>query len=154
MEVLLSDRQRRLPRAARILKAIVRRVVEAEDPDVDEVDVVIADDALLADLNARFRNKPRTTDVLSFPGSEVGPHRHLGEVVVSSDRVIEQAPRHRHPVEDEMARLIVHGLLHLLGYEHDTTSGRRTMRRAERVHLDRLRPWIDKLGVRYQSNPT
>jgi probable rRNA maturation factor len=130
---------------------MVQRVVLAETDAVDEVSVVIADDDLLADLNARYRNLPRTTDVLAFPMDETGPHRLLGEVVISSDRVLVQAPRYRHRPADEMARVLVHGLLHLLGYEHKTTAGRRRMREAERGHLRRLAPWIDRLAERYRS---
>ena len=151
MDILVTDRQRHLPSAARILKAMTRRVVEFEDPAAGEVDVILSDDALLAELNQRFRNLPRATDVLSFPAEDPGPARHLGEVVMSAQRAIVQAPRYGHSVAEEVARLLVHGLLHLLGYEHDTSSGRRAMRRAERTHLERLRPWTAKLAARYRS---
>jgi len=130
---------------------MARRVVEAETDTVDEVSVVIGDDGLLADLNARYRNLARTTDVLAFPMEEAGPYRLLGEVVISSDRVLVQAPRYRHRPADEMARLLVHGLLHLLGFEHKTPAGRRRMRAAEASHLGRLAPWTERLAERYRS---
>ncbi len=148
MDVSVADRQKRLPRSGRIVGAMTRRIVVAEAPDVDEVSVVLGDDALLASLNEMYRGKPRPTDVLAFPSDSLGPHRHIGEVIISTDRAIAQAPRYRHDVADELTRLLVHGLLHLLGYEHDTSAGRRRMRLAERAHVERLRAWIERLRGR------
>lgn len=110
---------------------------------------MLGDDALLADLNARYRGKPVPTDVLSFAAPEENAFRHLGEVVISTDRAIEQAPRFDNSVAEEVVRLLVHGLLHLLGHEHDTAGGRRRMTAAEHRHRDLLRPWIDRLEARY-----
>jgi probable rRNA maturation factor len=146
VEVL--DRQSRVPRSVRIVGAMVRQVVRTERDDVDEVSVVLADDPVLEDLNRRFRGKPRPTDVLAFPGEAPGPYRHLGEVIISTDRALAQAPTYAHPVADELARLLVHGLLHLLGYDHDSAPTRRQMREAEDRHLQALHPWIAKLRER------
>jgi probable rRNA maturation factor len=151
VQVLLSDRQRRLPPAARILKAMVRRVIQTEMAETDEVGVVLGDDRLLLDLNTRYRGKPRRTDVLSFPMQGGGPYRVLGEVVISTDRAVAQARTHRLGPAREVARLLVHGLLHLLGHEHDTAPGRRRMRRKEAERLSDLRPLIEKLANRYAS---
>ena len=128
---------------------MTRRVIAAEAPDVDEVSVVLADDALLASLNHTYRGKPRTTDVLAFPDDSVAPYRHLGEVIISTDRAVAQAPRYRHDVAAELTRLLVHGLLHLVGYEHGTPAGRRRMRRAEHTHVERLAAWTDRLRARF-----
>lgn len=151
MQVLLSDRQRLLPPAARILKAMARRVIETEMVETDEVGVVLGDDRLLLELNTRYRGKPRRTDVLSFPMQDLGPYRVLGEVVISTDRAVAQARARRLSPAGEMARLLVHGLLHLLGYQHDTGQGRRRMRRREAERLRDLRPLIEKLARRYAS---
>jgi rRNA maturation RNase YbeY len=133
---------------------MVRRIVRIEAPETDEVGVVLADDAAMRELNARYRGKDRPTDVLAFPGGGPGPHRHLGEVVISTERAIAQAAAHSDTVADEVARLLVHGLLHLVGHEHDTSAGRRAMRRAESEHLARLEPWIERLRARYRSVET
>lgn len=125
--------------------------MRVEAAGADEVGVVLADDEVLRALNARYRNVNRPTDVLAFPGEGPGPYRHLGEVVISTDRAEEQAVRYAHGVADEVARLLVHGLLHLVGYEHHTATGRRAMRRTEAVHLDRLEPWIQRLRERYRG---
>lgn len=149
--VEVSNQQRLLPPAARVLGAITRRVIRGESVPVDEVSVVIGDDELLRSLNARFRRKDQPTDVLSFPGETPGPYRHLGEVVISVDRAVAQAPRYEHEVADELARLLVHGLLHLLGYDHHSPAEGRRMRAAERRHLDASRDWIEKLRHRYRG---
>ena len=130
---------------------MARRVVLAEDADVDEVSVVVGDDELLADLNARFREKPRPTDVLSFPLDVDGPYRALGEVVISVDRVLAQAVEYAHSPAEEMTRLLVHGILHLLGYEHASTAGRRRMRERERACRTELETWVAKLEAAYES---
>ncbi len=130
---------------------MARRVVEAEAADVDEVSIVVGDDELLADLNTQFRGKQRPTDVLSFPMGRIGDYFNLGEVVISSDRAVVQARRYGHSVSAEMARLLVHGLLHLIGYSHGSTATRRRMRSREAEHLKRLRPWVQKLDRRYRS---
>jgi len=151
LQVAVSNRQRRLPPASRILGAITRRVIRSEADGVDEVSVVLGDDALLRELNHRYRKKARPTDVLSFPGEGPGPYRHLGEVVISADRAVAQAPRYEHPVADEVARLLVHGLLHLLGHDHHVPAEGRRMRARERHHLDATRDWIEKLRQRYRE---
>jgi probable rRNA maturation factor len=73
----------------------------------------------------------------------------LGEVVISSDRVAAQAAEYGHSVAEEMTRLLVHGLLHLLGDEHDTVAGKRRMRARETEWRARLDPWVVKLHTSY-----
>lgn len=72
-------------------------------------------------LNARYRGKRADTDILSFeqPGASPKGFRFLGDLVLSSARVRAQAKAHRHSIGDELDVLLVHGLLHLLGYDHE-----------------------------------
>jgi len=70
-------------------------------------------------LNRRFRGKDRSTDVLSFPASPP----LLGDIAISVPYAARQARRRREPVGREIDRLLVHGYLHLLGYDHETDSG-------------------------------
>lgn len=91
-----------------------------------EVVVVISDDASLEDLNRRFRGVPRPTDVLSFANETRGPFsagsaefpRYLGDVVISVDRARDQASAAGGTLTEELQVLTVHGVLHLLGYDH------------------------------------
>jgi probable rRNA maturation factor len=90
-------------------------------------DCVIADDRELRSLNRDFLSRDYPTDVLSFPsGTAAGP---LGDLAISADRAREQAQRFGHGVTEEISILLLHGLLHLNGMDHERDSGR--MRRAE-----------------------
>lgn len=77
---------------------------------------LITTDAELQRLNQQFRHKNYATDVLSFPGD-------TGEIAISFDRAAEQAAEMGHPVDDELRILMLHGLLHLAGMDHETDSG-------------------------------
>ena len=109
-----------------------------------ELSLLITDDATVRELNKKYRGKDKTTDVLSFaleadqprdaatgfvmpPGEKV----HLGEVILSYPKAAEQAAERNQAVEDEMALLVVHGVLHLLGYDHDRPAREREMRSLE-----------------------
>ena len=71
----------------------------------------------MRNLNRKFRRKNKTTDVLTFPGEE------SCEIVISVDQARKQAVREKHPVTTELRYLILHGVLHGLGYDHETDSG-------------------------------
>lgn len=118
--------------AAIVDTALVERVVQAalrveRVPGPAEVGVFIADDAELQRLNHSYRGIDAPTDVLSFADEESdaafvrppGVPRYLGDIAVSYDRVVAQAAEYGHSRERELAFLIVHGVLHLLGYDHE-----------------------------------
>lgn len=88
---------------------------------------LLTDDRELSRLNRQFLGKDYPTDVLAFP--EPGPDGFLGEMAISVDRAAEQARRFGHSVEDEIGILMLHGLLHLIGMDHESDRGR--MARAE-----------------------
>lgn len=100
-----------------------------------ELVVVISDDEALRDLNQRFRGRPGPTDVLSFAddtkgpfsGGAVGFPRYLGDIVISLDRARVQAEEAGGSLEDELRVLTVHGVLHLLGYDHEETGDKERM---------------------------
>jgi len=95
------------------------------------VTVVITSDRRIRTLNRTWRGKDQATDVLSFPaGDDPGPVRHLGDLAISRDAATRQARAEGHPVATELRVLALHGLLHLLGYDHERDSGR--MARIER----------------------
>ena len=89
--------------------------------------VAFVSDRAMRELNRRWRGKSGTTDVLSFPSGqeefEKGEGATLGDVVISAEQAARQAAEHGLDFEGEVAQLILHGLLHLCGYDHETDSG-------------------------------
>ena len=130
---------RGLARLARPLRALVARVLEAEARRPGEIAVVLSDDAFLRQINRDWRGIDRATDVISFAYDErerdarVRPVR--GDLLVSLDRVREQARRYRVTPGAELARLVIHGTLHLCGHVHARPVERSRMRARERSAL-------------------
>jgi probable rRNA maturation factor len=100
-----------------------------------EFHCLVTGDAELKSLNLRFRAKDAATDVLSFPSGEKNP---LGDIAISLGRARVQARERGHSIETEVCILLLHGVLHLMGMDHETDGGK--MARAE------LR-WQQKLGL-------
>ena len=122
--------------AAPVSDAWVKRLVEAalkgaKARPVDEVGVVFVADKEMISLNTAYRGKRKTTDVLSFgndgswPGE--GGKGLLGDVVISMPQIRRQAKKAGKPVRDELAMMLVHGTLHLLGYDHETVKDEKVM---------------------------
>jgi probable rRNA maturation factor len=121
---------RRLAGARGPLRALVLAAFALEGRSAGEVSVTLSDDATLRGLNCDWRGLDRATDVLSF-GYDEGEGPVSGDVVVSLERVAEQARRFRVRVGRELARVVVHGALHLAGLDHDRAAARRRMRARE-----------------------
>lgn len=132
------------------LRQLITAALDMENLDAPtEVSLTVTSDERIRDLNRQYRKVDAATDVLSFPllshadldgrGSFVtAPDGvlHLGDVVVSLERAREQAAEFGHPLKREMGYLVIHGLLHLLGYDHDTADEKRTMREREEAVLE------------------
>lgn len=131
LEVAVLDKQRR----RRVDAARVRRVLRGAARALGvsgEVAVVLAGDRTLHRLNRTYRGKDRPTDVLSFPGAPDG----LGDIVISVERADRNARSLGRTLPQEVDVLALHGLLHVLGYDHETDDG--TMDRLERRLRQRL----------------
>jgi probable rRNA maturation factor len=114
----------------REIAEFVRRVLIAlrVDDNILEVSIAIVDDDAMRNLNRQFRKKNKTTDVLTFPAddSDADPNasgRPLGDIVISIDQARRQATEQKHSLATEVRYLILHGVLHALGYDHETDSG-------------------------------
>jgi len=129
-----GERSQQLDRA--LLARRARRLLgEIGRPDA-ELSLALVDDAAIAELNERDRGRRGPTDVLSYSLLE-GPHaerrgRMLGDVVISVDTAARQARRGRRALDDELLRLLIHGVLHLLGHDHAEREEARAMRAEER----------------------
>lgn len=95
-----------------------------------DVDVLLTDDASLRRLNRNFRGKDKATDVLSFPAVK-NPGGHAGDLAISLDTAARQAAAFGHSLRDEVRILMLHGLLHLSGMDHETDAGEMAARERE-----------------------
>ena len=162
MAVFCSDEQSVVPVDLERWSRLARLVLADERAPTDaEVSLLFVDEVSIADLNGRFLGEDGPTDVLAFPidddhvppgrrpdeggrgpGSSnepVDPPIVLGDVVVCPAVARRQATEHEWTLDDELALLVVHGLLHLLRYDHAETEETEKMQRRERELLDRFR---------------
>jgi probable rRNA maturation factor len=107
-----------------------------------DLSVLIVDDARMHRLNAHYRGIDRPTDVLAFAMRE-GPFTHLqpqllGDVVISAETALRQARARHHSLAEELTRLLIHGTLHLLGYDHEVSPTAARLMRAKERELWRL----------------
>jgi probable rRNA maturation factor len=136
-----------------LLRRVIAIILRCEGiGEGGEVGCVITDDVIMHKLNKFYRGVDRTTDVLSFAFSEManevdspvfpsvpGEGQNLGEIIISYPQATKQAPDHRNSIEEELLLLIVHGILHLLGYDHENTGDARIMRKREQDIINRIR---------------
>ncbi len=96
-----------------------------------EVSVLLADDRTLRKLNREWRGKDKATDVLSFPAHEEMAGVHAGDLAISLETARRQATEQKHTLRDEVRVLLLHGLLHLAGMDHEMDGGEMAAREAE-----------------------
>ena len=112
-----------------------------EAPDAVELSIALVSLAEMTELNGRYREKEGPTDVLSFPCDdpcavvEPGEPVALGDVVIAPEVAEAQAAEYGHSVEEELNLLLVHGVLHLLGYDHESDEDAAVMQARERAVL-------------------
>ena len=152
-KVMISNRQKeiKIPSGMRILiRRSCNAVLELENFALPaEVSVSFVNNAEIKDLNAKFRQNPNVTDVLSFPLGEDGKYETnqetgaamLGDIVISMEKAVEQARLYGHSLKREIAFLTVHSLYHLLGYDHEVSG-------MEAVHMrEKEENALEKLGL-------
>lgn len=128
---------------AAAVEALVARIVPVLGRCLPEAagtaTLALADDALARDLNRRFRGKDKPTNVLSFPsGEEATPGVPLGDIVVARETVEREATLDGKPFDHHLMHLVVHGMLHLLGYDHESEAEAEAMERLETAALAEL----------------
>jgi probable rRNA maturation factor len=152
VQLLISEKQSQVEVGDEInglLKKALEAVLDGEAfsrefRDAVEVSMVLTDDAEMAELNERYRGVQGTTDVLSFPmmddDLQEGPGEEflLGDIVISLPRAKAQAQEYGHSLVREMVFLAVHGMLHLLGYDHLTEEEAVIMRAKEKKALRQI----------------
>jgi probable rRNA maturation factor len=125
------------------VETIIERALIAalpEDAEASEVAVMLTDDAEIRTLNRQWRNEDHATNVLSFPQTAAaqGTPRLLGDIVIAYETTAKEAADEGKPLPDHLSHLAVHGLLHLLGYDHESNDQAETMENLERRILAQL----------------
>lgn len=126
-------------RLKKITNNVLKLVLDERSRNQAEVSVVFVDDAEMRNLNRNYRGGNKSTDVLAFPMNEgrfaaINPEL-LGDIVISVPQARKQAEMHEHSIERELTILLIHGLLHLLGYDHTTDQEEREMKEYEQEYL-------------------
>ena len=116
------NRQRRLQIDTRAWSNFAAKALAAIGKNESSATIAFVSDKKIRELNRQFRNIDKATDVLSFPSDEPGD-MDLGDVAVSVDTAAAQAKENGLRFDEEIAQLILHGLLHLSGYDHETDNG-------------------------------
>ena len=139
MSVSVSNRQRRLRISAPRLSAVAKRALTLLRRRDRELHITVVSDREIGRLHQRHLGVRGPTDVLAFDVRGPGPARLLGEVIISADTAARQAARVDVSLAQEMDLLLVHGLLHLVGYDdHEPRAARRMHERAREI-LSRVR---------------
>lgn len=131
------------------LRAVVRSATDAALQQLKlapsqpiELSLVFTDDAHIQALNREWRNKDKPTNVLSFPAFEIAPGDSLppmlGDIILAYETIVNEAAMEQKPLDHHLTHLVVHGLLHLLGYDHETEEEAEEMEAIERLVLARL----------------
>jgi probable rRNA maturation factor len=137
-----------IPRAR--LTEAVQTVLSMHDLSAQAmVSVIIGTDEQLREMNLRYRGIDEATDILSFPsqplpqGVEDDDAGYLGDIIIALPYVANRARRENHNLHDELLLLLVHGTLHLIGYDHDTQENQAEMWRVQAEALAKLNVHID-----------
>ena len=129
---------------ARALKATMRSLLAAAGQEGAAISITLVDDEAIQEINRDHRGKDKPTDVLSFPlePEPFAQERLLGDIVISIDTARRQASDYDAPLQREIYRLLIHGLLHVLGHDH-MEAGERALMEAEERRLARAidMPW-------------
>jgi probable rRNA maturation factor len=120
------------------MREAVRAVLEGENVSDAEISLAFVDNPTIHRLNQRYLQHDEPTDVLSFPLSEPNARRLAGELVIGVEVAAEQAANRGHDVQAELILYVIHGLLHLCGYDDHDDADRDTMRERERHYLRQL----------------
>jgi probable rRNA maturation factor len=118
------------------LAVLIREIIRDEKKRAGSINVVLVDDDYLLEVNRKFLNHNYKTDVISFDLD--GDGEIEGEIYVSLERAIVQARRYKVAIEKEVLRLIVHGVLHLTGWQDKTRAEKLRMRKRENVFIERF----------------
>ena len=139
MEILIKNQQKIIKINQRRIEEIIKKVLLHLKVDKKtEISVLFTDDKFIRTLNNRYRGMDKPTDVLSFSlqegavkSPEIESDKPLGDIIISAETAKRQADTLNHSIEKELTVLLIHGLLHLIGYDHEEDKDYKIMREKE-----------------------
>jgi probable rRNA maturation factor len=134
-KISIASPQELVPLDRKRLREVARLVLDGEGVSQPEISLAFVDNPTIQQLNVRYLQHDEPTDVLSFPLSEPGSARLAGEIVVGVEVARDQAASRGHDVQAELALYVIHGLLHLCGYDDHEPEDAAAMRQRERHYL-------------------
>lgn len=137
LSIALANNQTRHPVPETLLVQAVRSVLESRGVVQGDISLAVVDNALMHELNRRYLEHDYPTDVLSFVLEE-GPDGLEGEIIVSADYAAGEAPKYGWTLREELALYVIHGALHLVGYDDTTPEAKAAMQEQETLHLGQL----------------
>jgi probable rRNA maturation factor len=140
-EIVLLNPNHYPEAGTRRLRPWLASLVAGLAPEAESLGVRFVGDREMRRVNRQFRGMDKTTDVLSFPGDPAGTG-HLGDILISIPTARHQAETAGHDVDREVKTLLLHGVLHCLGYDHETDQGE-----MERLERKLRRTWIQEQGA-------
>lgn len=137
-KISIASPQELVPLDRGRLREISRTVLLGEKESNYEISLAFVDNPTIHRLNKRYLDHDEPTDVLSFPLSEPGAPKLMGELVIGVEVAQAEANRRGHQVQDELGLYVIHGLLHLCGYDDQNEREAQVMRAKERAYLMQL----------------
>jgi probable rRNA maturation factor len=137
-KIAIASPQEVVPIDRKAIREIVRAVLAGELVADAEISVAFVDNATIHLLNKRYLRHDEPTDVLSFPLSDANTRKLAGELVIGAEVALAQATERGHDVQAELGLYVIHGLLHLCGYDDKNQQAASKMRERERHYLNQL----------------
>jgi probable rRNA maturation factor len=122
------------PAHPRKTKSWIKTAIENEKKMLGEVNFIFCSDEYLHKINLEYLNHDTLTDIVTFDNSE-STKEITGDIFISVERIQENATKYSRPVDEELHRVIIHGILHLIGYSDKSTTARKLMRKKEDAYL-------------------
>lgn len=143
MQVTVFNKQKRFEIDEQAVNRLVKLVIQAEKRDCNEVVIHFVGTKKICSLHAQYFDDPSITDCISFPidSEDSGPYSVLGEVFVCPETAASYVKKHGGDLHEEIMLYVVHGLLHLLGYDDIEEADQKIMRERERFHMENLRSY-------------
>ena len=120
------------------VSSIIKHILESEGVRNGKITLIFGSDELLSDLKKKYFNKNHLTDVIAFRLNENDETDLEGEIYISLPRSVENAAKFNEPLNRELGRLLVHGGLHLMGYEDESKNNKKAMTEKENKYLDQI----------------